>query len=92
MSFSSTSSKESSAVHNPDRNGSTLHSSLSEPGKEKIRSLVFQLYFFVTAISVPTSVSNKPFEKDLISVNGNETKNSTIRSIIPPITTTTEQT
>jgi hypothetical protein len=75
MSFSSTSSKESSAVHNPDRNGSTLHSSLSEP-----------------AISVSTSVPNKPFEKDLISVNGNETKNSTIRSIIPPITTTTEQT
>jgi hypothetical protein len=34
MSFSSTSSKESSAITSSDRNGSVLHSSLSEPGKE----------------------------------------------------------
>jgi hypothetical protein len=35
MSFSSTSSKESSAVTNSDRNENILHSSLSEPGKRK---------------------------------------------------------
>ncbi|CAF1335840.1 unnamed protein product [Rotaria magnacalcarata] len=79
MSFSSTSSKESSAMNISERNGNghennggVLHSSLSEP-----------------AISVSTPVSdmsNKPREKESISLNGNEAKPSSTR------TATTEQT
>ncbi len=60
------------------------------PVKKRFGVLSFN-YIFVTAILVSTSVPNKPFEKDLIPLNDNETKTSTIRSIIPPITTT-EQT
>jgi len=71
MSFSSTSSKESSAVTNSDRNGNVLHSSLTEPA--------------ITVSTTVPDVSNKPSEKDSISLNGNETKT---RPIIPPITTT----
>ncbi|CAF1526912.1 unnamed protein product [Rotaria sp. Silwood1] len=85
MSFSSTSSKESTTINISDRNGngndnngSVLHVSLSEP-----------------AISVSTPVSdilNKPHEKDSISLNGNETKSPSTRTILPSITTTEQTT
>jgi hypothetical protein len=49
MSFSSTSSKESSAIINSDRNGSILHSSLSEPSKEDngLVTIILYILFFL---------------------------------------------
>jgi hypothetical protein len=84
MSFSSTSSKESAAIHISDRNGNGNENNVAVQHASMPES----------AISVSTPVSdmpNKPREKESISLNGNEIKNSSTRTIIPSITTT-EQT
>ncbi|CAF1423762.1 unnamed protein product [Adineta steineri] len=67
MSFSSTNSKESSSVTISDRNGSILHSSLSES---------------TISVSTPVSdIPTRQFEKDSTSSNETDMKNSTTRSI-----------
>ncbi|CAF3921011.1 unnamed protein product [Rotaria sordida] len=80
MSFSSTSSKQSTTINISD-NGNVLHPSSSSSIEQ--------------AISVSTPVSdmpNKPREKDSIALNGLETKSSSTRTIIPSITTTEQTT
>lgn len=72
MSFSSTSSKESSSVNNGNTiNGNVLHSSLSEP-----------------ALSVTTPIPDKTHESNSTPINGNDTKSSIPRPIIPSLTST----
>ncbi|UJR09647.1 hypothetical protein I4U23_013881 [Adineta vaga] len=72
MSFSSTNSRESTTMSISDRNGSVLHSSLSEPA---------------ISVATPMSdIPNKLLEKDPPPSNGTDIKNSTTRSILPSTT------
>ncbi len=74
MSFSSTSSKESSSVNNGNTiNGNVLHSSLSEPGKpiKIIQNLEKKIFF--PALSVTTPIPDKTHESNSTPINGKRT-------------------
>ncbi|CAF1161187.1 unnamed protein product [Adineta ricciae] len=77
MSLSPTNSRDSPTIAVSDRNGNTLHSSLSEPAVQ-------------VTTPIP-DVPNKPLEKDSIPLNGTDTKIATTRSN-PLSTTRTDQT
>lgn len=70
MSFSSTSSKQSSPIQTKtnETNGNVLHSSLSEPGNFEQREQQLLIHSF-SAISVTTPVSDVPSTKP-IAING----------------------
>ncbi|CAF4536988.1 unnamed protein product, partial [Rotaria sp. Silwood2] len=77
MSFSSTSSKESTAINISDRNGN---------GNENNGGVLH--LSLSEPVSTPVSdIPNKLREKDSISLNGNEAKSSSTRTIIPSMKT-----